>query len=100
MLLFNPSAYDAAHYDEPTRCALMAVRRFFEAKGHTVLKAESHDASWYDDFLEMNAREGVFARFGTPAAVATLTSGTDATTARWDTARNNDLSELLAWYSL
>ena len=28
MLLFNPSAYDAAHYDEPTRRALLAVRRF------------------------------------------------------------------------
>ena len=46
MLLFNPSAYDAAHYDEPTRRALLAVRRFFEAKGHAALKAESHDATW------------------------------------------------------
>ena len=100
MLLFNPSAYDAAHYDEPTRRALLAVRRFFEAKGHAALKAESHDATWYDDFLAMIAREGVFALFGTPAAVGELTGGTDGTTARWDTARNNDLSELLAWYSL
>ncbi|MCJ7453198.1 MAG: acyl-CoA dehydrogenase [Steroidobacteraceae bacterium] len=100
MLLFNPAAYDAAHYDGPTRRALLAVRRFFEAKGHAVLKAESHDATWYDDFLEMIARDGVFARFGTPAAVGTLTGGSDATTARWDTARNNDLSQLLAWYSL
>jgi len=100
MLIFNPSAYDAAHYDEPTRRALLAVRRFFEAKGHAALKAESHDATWYHDFLEMIAREGVFARFGTPAAVGTLTGGSDATTARWDTARNNDLSQLLAWYSL
>ena len=100
MLLFNPSAYDAAHYDEPTRRALLAVRRFFEAKGHAALKAESHDATWYQDFLEMIAREGVFARFGTPAAVGKLTGGSDSTTARWDTARNNDLSQLLAWYSL
>ena len=56
MLLFNPSAYDAAHYDEPTRRALLAVRRFFEAKGHAALKAESHDATWYDDFLEFPSR--------------------------------------------
>ena len=48
----------------------------------------------------MIAREGIFALFGTPAAVGTLTGGSDAKTARWDTARNNDLSELLAWYSL
>ena len=100
MLVFNPSTYDAAHYDEPTRRALLAVRRFFEAKGHEALKAESHDASWYDDFLEMIAREGIFARFGTPAAVGSLVGGADATTARWDTARNNDLGQLLAWYSL
>jgi len=100
MLLFHPAAYDAAHYDEPTRRALLAVRRFFEDKGHAALKAESHDATWYDDFLAMIARNGVFARFGTPAAVGMLTGGTDAATARWDTARNNDLSQLLAWYSL
>jgi alkylation response protein AidB-like acyl-CoA dehydrogenase len=65
-----------------------------------VLKAESHDATWYDDFVEMIAREGIFARFGTPAAVGSLVGGADATTARWDTARNNDLGQLLAWYSL
>jgi len=100
MLLFKPDAYDAAHYDEPTRRALLAVRRFFEAKGHANLKAESNDATWYEDFLEMIAREGVFARFGTPAEVGKLAGGTDATTARWDTARNNDLGQLLAWYSL
>jgi alkylation response protein AidB-like acyl-CoA dehydrogenase len=100
MLLFNPSAYDAAHYDDPTRRALLAVRRFFEDKGHAALKAESNDATWYDDFLEMIAREGVFARFGTPAAVEKLSGRTNAPTARWDTARNNDLSQLLAWYSL
>jgi hypothetical protein len=29
MLLFNPSTYDAAHYDEPTRRALLAARQFF-----------------------------------------------------------------------
>jgi len=100
MLLFKPSAYDAAHYDQPTRDALLAVRNFFEVKGHAALKAESHDATWYEDFLAMIAREGIFARFGTPAAVGTLIGGSDATTARWDTARNNDLSQLLAWYSL
>jgi acyl-CoA dehydrogenase len=100
MLIFNPASYDAAHYDEPTRRALLAVRRFFEAKGHAALKAESHAATWYDDFLSMIAREGIFARFGTPASVGALCGGTEATTARWDTARNNDLSQLLAWYSL
>ena len=97
MLLFNPGTYDASRYDERTRRALMAVRDFFEAKGHAALKQELHDAAWYADFLEMLGREGVFALFGTPAAAGRLIGDDDA---RWDTARNNDLGQLLAWYSL
>ena len=100
MLLFNPTAYDAARYDAATRRALMAVRQFFESKGHAALKSENHAATWYEDFLEMIARTGIFARFGTPAAVGGLSGSADGAAARWDTARNNDLSELLAWYSL
>jgi alkylation response protein AidB-like acyl-CoA dehydrogenase len=97
MLLFHPKAYDASRYDQATRRALLAVRDFFESKGHAALKEESHGARWYTDFLEMIAGERVFATFGTPAAVGHLTGDPAA---RWDTARNNDLSELLAWYSL
>ena len=100
MLLFNPSTYDAARYDDPTRRALMAVRQFFSSKGPAALKAESHDGVWYSDFLEMIASDGVFARFGTPADVGKLSGSAEGMTARWDTARNNDLSQLLAWYSL
>jgi acyl-CoA dehydrogenase len=101
MLLFHPQAYDASRYDEPTRRALLAVREFFENKGPAALKQESHDATWYDDFLAMLARERVFATFGTPAEVGGLIGGEQGrSSARWDTARNNDLSQLLAWYSL
>src|SRR4051794_26243422 len=45
----------------------------------------------------MLARERVFGLFGTPAAVGELVGQPHA---RWDTARNNDLSELIGWYSL
>jgi len=98
MLLFNPKAYDASRYDPRTRQALLAVRDFFETKGHASLKRELHDAVWYDDFLQLLARHGVFGTFGTPADVGRLIG--DGASARWDTARNNDLGELLAWYSL
>ena len=98
MLLLDPRTYYASRYDERTRQALLAVRDFFEAKGHATLKQELHDAVWYDDFLALLAKHGIFATFGTPAEVGRLTGG-DAG-ARWDTARNNDLGELLAWYSL
>lgn len=97
MLLFNPGTYDASRHDDRTRRALMAVRDFFETKGHAALKQELHEANWYADFLEMLHREGVFALFGTPASAGRLI-GDDG--ARWDTARNNDLGQLLAWYSL
>ena len=97
MLLFSPSHYDAAGYDEETRRALMAVRTFFEDKGEQQLRQENGDATWYSDFLEMLARERIFGLFGTPAAVGELAGSTDS---RWDTARNNDLSELIGWYSL
>lgn len=97
MLLFNPKTYDASRFDERTRAALLAVREFFEAKSHAKLKDEFHQATWYADFLELLAREGIFATFGTPGEVGRLINDGNA---RWDTARNNDLSELLAWYSL
>jgi alkylation response protein AidB-like acyl-CoA dehydrogenase len=101
MLLFNPKNYHASRYDEQTRRTLLAVRDFFESKGLAALKQEGHAASWYQDFIELLAREGIFAVCGTPAAVGRMIDGgKGATTARWDTARNNDLSELLAWYSL
>jgi len=97
MLLFHPRHYDASRYDAPTRKALLAVRDFFEAKGHEAIKRELHEATWYRDFLDLLEREGVFALFGTTASAGQLAGNASA---RWDTARNNDLGELLAWYSL
>ncbi len=97
MLLFNPQTYTASRFDAGTRAALLAVREFFDGKGHARLKEEFHQATWYEDFLELLAREGIFATFGTPGEVGGLIGSSHA---RWDTARNNDLSELLAWYSL
>ena len=97
MLLFNPATYDASRYDEATRKALLAARDFFEAKGHAAIKRDHNAAAWYDDFLDLLAREGLFGTFATPADAGRL-AGNDA--ARWDTARNNDFGQLLAWYSL
>jgi len=97
MLLFHPKTYSASRYDAPTRKALLAVRDFFEAKGHDALKRELHEATWYQDFLDFLTDRGVFALFGTPAEPGRLAGSKSA---RWDTARNNDLGELLAWYSL
>jgi hypothetical protein len=51
VLLFSPSHFDAAAYDDETRRALLAVRTFFDDKGEEQLRREYGDASWYADFL-------------------------------------------------
>ena len=96
-LLFNPTTYDPAFLDDETRADLRALIDFFENKGLATLKAEHHGAGWYDDFLADLAERGTFARFGTPAAVG---AAVGAAAARWDTARINELNEVLAFYSL
>ncbi|MEI2785315.1 MAG: hypothetical protein V9E82_06385 [Candidatus Nanopelagicales bacterium] len=91
-MIFNPHTYDPSSYDPETQRQLRALIEFFETKGLRQMKQEYHDCTWYQDFLDFNAREGILARFGTPAAVG----GDDA---RWDTARINDLNEILGFYS-
>ncbi len=100
-MLFNPATYDASHLDPRSREQMLALVQFFESKGKEQMKSEYHSGVWYDDFLEFVGREGIFASCGTPSAVGQLLGGeTGADTARWDTARINDLNEILAFYSL
>ncbi|MCU0266293.1 MAG: acyl-CoA/acyl-ACP dehydrogenase, partial [Actinomycetia bacterium] len=70
---------------------------FFEGKGLAEMKAEYHAGTWYKDFLDLVATRRLFARVATPAGVGALIGDDDA---RWDTARLNELNELLGFYSL
>ncbi len=98
-LLFNPSTYDPTYLDDRSRKQLLALVQFFESKGKAALKADFHECQWYADFVEFVASEGLFANCGTPAAVGELLAE-PAPDARWDTARINDLNEILGFYSL
>ncbi len=98
-LLFNPGNYDPTYLDDESRRQLHALIAFFEAKGKQQNKDEYHAAEWYGDFVQFIADEGIFARFATPAAVAQLLADAPAD-ARWDTARINELNEILGFYSL
>jgi len=98
-LLFNPATYDPTYLDDRSREQLKAVVQFFESKGKATLKSEYHAAKWYSDFVDFVAEQGLFARVATPAAVADLMDGAEED-ARWDTARINDLNEILGFYSL
>jgi alkylation response protein AidB-like acyl-CoA dehydrogenase len=99
MLLFNPAGYDPQWMDEESRAALRELVAFFEAKGLAEMKAEYHAGTWYEDFLDLVARRGLFARVATPGTVAALIDA-PVGDGRWDTARINELNEILGFYSL
>lgn len=98
-LLFNPSTYDPTYLDPESRRQLLALVQYFETKGHAELKDDYHRADWYSDFVEFVAKEQLFARAATPTAVSELLAD-GAADARWDTARINDLNEILGFYGL
>jgi acyl-CoA dehydrogenase len=68
---------------------------FFENKGIGRIKRDDHERSWYSDFLEFQKKEGLFATLLTPAPYAD--GGPDT---RWDTYRNCEFNEILAFYGL
>ncbi|MEZ0022114.1 acyl-CoA dehydrogenase [Kitasatospora sp. MAP12-9] len=94
-LLFNPRTYDPVQFDEPTRRLLRATVDWFESRGKKALIDSYIDRSWYGDFLEFAAKEGLFAAFLTPGEQA---AGDGAK--RWDTSRNAALNEILGFYGL
>jgi alkylation response protein AidB-like acyl-CoA dehydrogenase len=99
MLLFNPASYDPTFLDEDSRSAMKDLVGFFEGKGLAEMKDEYHAGTWYKDFLDFNAEKGLFAGVATPANVASLLEA-PVGDGRWDTARINELNEILGFYSL
>lgn len=93
-LLFNPRAYDPAHFDPETRRLLRATIDWFESRGKRRIIEDYRSRAWLGDFLEFSAKEGLFATFLTPA------SATDREDGRWDTARIAALNEIFGFYGL
>jgi acyl-CoA dehydrogenase len=100
-LLFNPATYDPTFLDDRSRTTLKALIKFFEEKGNDAIQADYFAGTWYDDFLQFCAEHNVFGLMGTPSEVGGLLGGPEgAEQARWDTARINELNEILGFYSL
>jgi alkylation response protein AidB-like acyl-CoA dehydrogenase len=99
MLLLNPTTYDPSFLDEDSRAAMRDLVAFFEAKGLAEMKDEYHAGTWYKDFLDFSAERALFAGVATPANVAALMDQVRGD-GRWDTARINELNEVLGFYSL
>ena len=93
MILFNPRKHEREYPDERSKEIMEKTIEFFENKGRGKLKADDHERVWYSDFLEFEKKEGIFATLLTPSA---YTDGDG----RWDTWRNCEFNEILAFYGL
>ena len=68
---------------------------FFEHKGKRKLKKDYHDRVWYSDFIDFLKENSIFSTLLTPLQYAE--GDPDV---RWDTFRNCDFNEVLAFYGL
>lgn len=95
MILLNPKKHVRAYPDARSRDIMRATIDFFEQKGLARLKQDDHDRTWYQDFLDFQKDNGLFATLLTPAAY-----GDEASGDRWDTFRNCEFNEILGFYGL
>ncbi len=94
-MFLNPRTEKYEHLDERSREIMLKTIAFFESKGKQNLKKDYHDRVWYADFIEFLKENKVFATLLTPSQYAE--GNPDA---RWDTFRNCDFNEVLAFYGL
>lgn len=94
MILLNPRKYSRTHTKDPATQKLMEKAiGFFESKGLKRIKADDQSAVWYQDFLDFEKKEQLFASFLTP-------SGYGAKDSRWDMSRIEEFNEILGFYGL
>jgi acyl-CoA dehydrogenase len=93
MLLLNPHHHSRPYRDERSRQIMLKTIEFFERKGKVRLKTDDRERIWYADMLEFQKSERLFADLLTPAGYG----GPDS---RWDTWRNCEFNEILAFYGL
>ena len=93
MILLDPKNHDRPYPDDHSRRIMLKAIEFFEGKGKDALKRDDREQVWYADFLEFAREEGLFATTLTPA-------GYGAPDSRWDTWRNCEFAEILAFYGL
>ena len=90
----NPRTETYEDLDARSRTLVRKTIEFFEARGKQQLKEDDHNRTWYQDFLDFQAKEKLFATFLTPGEYSTNKE------ARWDTWRNCALNEVLGFYGL
>jgi acyl-CoA dehydrogenase len=93
--LLQPKKYRSLMADEGSRSLMNKTIHFFETMGKTKLTEDFNKKVWYREFIDFLGQEQIFAKLLTPKEYA----GGDPD-CRWDTARNSEYSELLAFYGL
>ena len=94
-MLLNPNRFLSRCTDDKSRDMMAKTIGFFENKGKVRLKNDDHERVWYADFLDFVKKENLFAAMLTPSAY-----GQADPNYRWDTWRNCECNEILAFYAL
>ena len=92
-ILLNPKKMNRDYPDQETRDIMEKTIQFFENKGLEKIKEDDHNSVWYQDFLDFQAKEQIFAKLFTPKGYG---DGNE----RWDTSRIVDFAEILGFYGL
>ena len=93
--LIQPKKYQCLMADEGSRAIMDKTVAFFETMGKERLLDDYNKKIWYKEFVDFIGKEQIFAKLLTPKEYAD--GDPDC---RWDTARNSEYSELLAFYGL
>jgi acyl-CoA dehydrogenase len=93
MLLLDPNKHERHYSDKRSREIMIKTIKFFENKGKVKLKEDDRNRVWYDDFLEFVKENKLFYELLTPSEYG-------AKGCRWDTWRNCEFNEILAFYGL
>ncbi|MBN1662490.1 MAG: acyl-CoA/acyl-ACP dehydrogenase [Deltaproteobacteria bacterium] len=93
--LLQPKKYRSLMSDAGSRAIMDKTVDFFEKMGKTRITEDFNKKVWYREFVDFIGREQIFAKLLTPSRY-----GGGDPDCRWDTARNSEFSELLAFYGL
>ena len=93
--LIQPKKYKSLMADDGSLAIMEKTIDFFENMGKAQLLDDYNRKVWYKEFVDFIGKEQIFAKLLTPKEYADGDSD-----CRWDTARNSEYSELLAFYGL
>ncbi len=93
MILLNPKNRNRPYRDQKSRELMEKTIEFFENKGKKKLKEDDRNRVWYEDFLQFIKENEIFYQLLTPEEY-----GEEG--CRWDTWRNCEFNEILAFYGL